>query len=46
MAENKVTFMGDHTLGVNDLSFAKVAFILEMEISFISGILLARASKW
>ena len=37
--------MGDQKLGINDLSFVKVLFTLEMETCVISGILLARASS-
>ena len=42
MAEINLTFMGDWRLGVNYLSIVKLMFILEKEICFISGILLAR----
>ena len=42
MVETNLTFMGDQKLSVNDLSFVKVLFILEMETCFISGIWLAR----
>ena len=45
MVENILTLMGDQKLGIYDLSFVKVLFILEMETCFISGILLARASS-
>ena len=44
MVENILTFMGDQKLGINDMNFIQVLFILEMETYFISGILLARAS--
>ena len=45
MVKNNLTFIGDQILGVNDLSFVKVLFMLEMETCFISGNLLARASS-
>ena len=35
--------MADQKLGVNDLSFVYILFILEMNTCLISGILLARA---
>ena len=45
MAKHILTFMGDQKLGINDLSFVKVLFILEMETCFIFAIFLARASS-
>ena len=36
MVKNILTFMGEQKLGINDLSFVKVLFILEMEnVSFL-----------
>ena len=46
MAETNFTFIGDQKLGINDLNFVKVLFIMEMETCFISEILLARASNF
>ena len=45
MVENILIFMGDQKLGINDVSFVKVLFILEMETCFISGMLIASASS-
>ena len=45
MVQNDLTFIGDQNIGVNDLNFVKVLFILEMETCFISGILQTRDSS-
>ena len=45
MLENIATFMGDQKLGGNDLSFVNILLILKMDMCFISGILLAKASS-
>ena len=45
MADNILIFMGGPKISVNDLSFVTVLFILEMEMCFISGIFLVKASS-
>ena len=45
MVKHILILMRDQKLGVNDLSFVKVIFIVEMETSFILGIILAMASS-
>ena len=45
MVENILTFMGDQKIGRNDLVCINILFMLKMNICFISGILLAKASS-
>ena len=45
MVKKHFCFHEDQKLGVNDLRFIKVLYILEMETCILSGILLARASS-
>ena len=45
MVENILTFMGDQKLGGNDLSFVNVLLLLNVDMCFNSGILLAKASS-
>ena len=45
MVENNLTFMDDQKVGGNDLIFIKVLFILNTDMCFILGILLAKFCK-
>ena len=45
MVENNLTSVDHQNIGVIDLIFVKVLFVLNTDMCFISGILLARVFK-